>query len=962
MRQCTEHTQVDNISVYYYNATSIRGSDKMHDFNAHFTNQDYHVISVSETWLNDSVFDNEILPGMNFNIHRHDRSLDLTDREDGGGVLCAVHCSLPSHRRKDLEVAGVCDILWVQVIVTAKRSILIGTLYIPPWSILSDLASVEESIGKCALQVRPTDNIILMGDFNLGNLKWQSDGNGAAIPRSTDDIGGFRERVLEITSSCGLTQYNMVPTHEDNVLDLVYTSDVDLCVHKSSKATTSTHGAIEFDVKIAMPKREKKSVRNVYNYKKANFNVIIQLLTLVFWGDFNSFQTVNEAFTSFYDILFSVIKDNVPLVKVKVRSYPHWYDHDLIKMIKQKDKARRAFIKAGRIMDSQLYHDFSLLRAKVKKAQLLCYNTFMLLLGEEIKDNPKRFWTHVNSLKKGCSIPEVMFLNNIQVTGYSSVVKAFSLYFKSLFQFSECDNLPYCTYNNAPLFHMPLITAKDVCDQLSSININTACGPDMLSALFLKNCAEVLSLPISRLFNLSIARGEYPDVLKYNNIIPIHKKESKTIVENYRAISIMPVLAKVFEKIVNKSLRLHLKSLLCEQQHGFVPNRSTVTNLTVYSDYISTCLDESNDVHSVYTDFSRAFDSVRHDLLLHKLNRLFGFQGTVLTWFTSYLCGRYQRVVINGLESEWVKVLSGVPQGSILGPSLFLCFINDLPDHINSSECLLFADDAKFYKRILSLTDCILLQLDIDALLQWCDTWKLFINTDKCFFIKFSLKRKEVFNFVYYMRSDIIQRVHHIKDLGVIFTSSFSFNMHIDDVVSKSFRLLGFVKRTLNPFKDSSVILSMYSHLVRTKLEYCSFIWSPTTCGMSDKLERVQKKILNFMCFQLKVNANLSYLEKCKYFNIQPLYIRRNISELVFVNKVFNNKIDCAPIVQAFTFYVPGRALRRRALFAPRARLNVRKQSPLVRAQTSANNVNLDIFDNVCSFKRSARRHFNDFL
>ena len=127
MQQCIENTQVDNISVYYYNATSIRGSDKMHDFNAHFTNQDYHVISVSETWLNDSVFVNEILPGMNFNIHRHDRSLDLTDRDDGGGVLCAVHCSLPSHRRKDLEVVGVCDILWVQVIVTAKRSILIGS-------------------------------------------------------------------------------------------------------------------------------------------------------------------------------------------------------------------------------------------------------------------------------------------------------------------------------------------------------------------------------------------------------------------------------------------------------------------------------------------------------------------------------------------------------------------------------------------------------------------------------------------------------------------------------------------------------------------------------------------------------------------------------------------------------------------------------------------------------------------
>ena len=169
-----------------------------------------------------------------------------------------------------------------------------------------------------------------------------------------------------------------------------------------------------------------------------------------------------------------------------------------------------------------------------------------------------------------------------------------------------------------------------------------------------------------------------------------------------------------------------------------MPNRSTVTNLTVYSEYVAKCMDESNDVHSIYTDFSRAFDKVSHKLLLHKMSMQFGFKNNVLLWFESYLNNRQQRVVLNGLESLWVNVTSGVPQGSILGPTLFLLYVNDLPTVVNSTECLLFADDAKFYKRIKSFTDCLLLQADIDSLMQWCSDWKISINVGKCAFIKFT--------------------------------------------------------------------------------------------------------------------------------------------------------------------------------------------------------------------------------
>ena len=271
----------------------------------------------------------------------------------------------------------------------------------------------------------------------------------------------------------------------------------------------------------------------------------------------------------------------------------------------------------------------------------------------------------------------------------------------------------------------------------------------------------------------------------------------------------MPVLAKVFEKIINKSLRVHLKPLICEEQHGFTPNRSTVTNLTVYSEFVTKCMDETNDVHSIYTDFSRAFDKVSHKLLLHKMSMQFGFKNNTLLWFESYLSQRHQRVVLNGVESSWVSVTSGVPQGSILGPTLFLLYVNDLPNAVKSSKCLLFADDAKFYKRITSFVDCLLLQSDIDSLIRWCSDWKISLNVDKCAYIKFSNKRISVFDFSYSILNSPIPRVFDIKDLGVTFTSSFLFNKHINNVTAKSFRFLGFIKRSLKSFKDPAVLFSL---------------------------------------------------------------------------------------------------------------------------------------------------------
>ena len=334
----------------------------------------------------------------------------------------------------------------------------------------------------------------------------------------------------------------------------------------------------------------------------------------------------------------------------------------------------------------------------------------------------------------------------------------------------------------------------------------TCSGYDNVSAVFLIECADVLCYPLSSIFNLSIETGEYPSLLKHNNIVPVYKmKGDKSCVVSYRPISIQPVVSKIFERIVNDALRNHLKLLICDEQHGFLPMKSTTTNLLTYSDYITMAFDDSVQVHSVYTDFHKAFDSVSHNLLLHKMSAFFGFHGVELRWFSSYLTDRKQRVVLSGVESDWVSVSSGVPQGSILGPSLFIMFINDLPSSLAHSKCVLYADDAKIFKRISSLSDCLDLQRDLASFSEWCCTWKLSLNLSKCFYMNFSLKRSLNVIFDYSLNGYILPCLSQTKDLGVTFSSNMSFSVHITNIVNKALRMLGFVRRTMRHVNDIGV-------------------------------------------------------------------------------------------------------------------------------------------------------------
>jgi hypothetical protein len=441
----------------------------------------------------------------------------------------------------------------------------------------------------------------------------------------------------------------------------------------------------------------------------------------------------------------------------------------------------------------------------------------------------------------------------------------FNNYFQSVFTEDTEDDLPIFTDLITDSLGNVNISHIEVYNILKTTNIHKAMGPDNISGIILKELAVELSIPLAIIFNKSLSQGTFPSHFKRANIIPVHKSGDKQLVSNYRPISLLPLFSKVFEKSVSVFIYNHVKHAINPAQHGFMKNRSTQTNLVCYVDFISSIIDKQGQVDSIYTDFSKAFDSVSHRRLLHKIKN-YGIHGHMYDWISSYLDGRKQRVVIDNQCSSWASVTSGVPQGSLIGPLLFIIYINDLPSVLKHSKCLLYADDAKIYRH--TRDDCHLLQEDLNNVNQWCKDWKLTLNTSKCMVISFTNKRT-VNTFDYAIEGSPLARTDKVNDLGVILVSNLSFKTHISSVVNKSFRMLGFIKRTCYSFKDTKPLIALYKSYVRTNLEYCAVIWSPWQKQHCENIERVQRKFVKYLCFKSALPYDRDkYPELCSYFNL----------------------------------------------------------------------------------------------
>ena len=381
-------------------------------------------------------------------------------------------------------------------------------------------------------------------------------------------------------------------------------------------------------------------------------------------------------------------------------------------------------------------------------------------------------------------------------------------------------------------FEFPLddigISIDVVKDKLNSLKAYKSPGPDGLHPRLLKETADELVLPLSKIFRNSISSGIVPDDWKYANVTAVFKKGNRHLALNYRPRSLTSVSCKLLESIIRDGVVDHMtkNKIFSRDQHGFIKGRSCMTQLIEVLNQWTNILDSGGSIDVAYLDIMKAFDTVPHERLLVKLSS-YGIVGKTLEWIKSFLTSRRQRVVVNGEVSDWSDVTSGVPQGSVLGPILFLCYINDLPLVIQN-KVKVFAGDTKIYSEVDSVEDCRNLQKDLHQISDWSKRWDLKFHPQKCKILRIG---KNNSSFEYFMsdsdgNSVILDVVDQEKHLGVTIDKELTFRQHADLTVSKANRIMGLIRRSFT-YLDERSFAMLFKALVRPILEYNNTIWHP---------------------------------------------------------------------------------------------------------------------------------------
>ena len=527
--------------------------------------------------------------------------------------------------------------------------------------------------------------------------------------------------------------------------------------------------------------------------------------------------------------------------------------------------------------------------------RLLRHN-FELGITNDIKLNPKKFWQYVKSrLNTSVTINDIRNDNNDLVANDYDKAELFNSYFCSVFTDEDSHSLPpFGVSDTVTPIDTVDISLEVVYQKLSSVNISKSAGPDGWPPMVLKETADSISLPLYILFTKSINAGTLPVAWKQGHVTPIYKKGPRCLVQNYRPITLTSIIGKILESIISDALLNHFNhhSLLNANQHGFVPKRSCTSQLLMVLEDWTRAIQRNSYSDVIYLDFSKAFDTVPHKRLLHKLLS-YGVQGSLFMWITSFLSNRFQRVAVNNSYSDWKPVTSGVPQGSVLGPLLFAIYVNDMPSVV-SSKLFKFADDTKLYRTISSPLDIQTLQNDLDLLYNWSIDWLLRFNISKC--KAMHIGRFTSDDYTYFINNQPLPTVELEKDLGVFVDDHLKFHDHTAAVVAKANRILAIISKSFANL-DLLMFPILFKVLVRPILEYGNAVWGPFFVTDQIAIEKVQRRATKLVTSI----RELPYNERLSTLKLPSLYYRRRRGDMILVYQIFHGLIDINPSI----FFAP---------------------------------------------------------
>lgn len=880
---------------------------------------EFQIIGLSETWLSDVVGDAELFPSC-YTVFRSDRNFAATGLSRGGGVLLAVDSSIKPVRINvealKTSFPGI-DILGCKVVL-CNISVSIFVLYIPPTISPNDFELFIETFET--LSCFCTDSkLLILGDFNVP--LYNIDPNNAKT-----------KAIVNFSNFINVGQTNSIVNHNGRLLDLILTNMPCIVSRDDSPLIKEDlhHPALAIDIKLNnLPAKDflYSGTSKKRNYRRANFPLMYEMIQVTDWSYLESYTDINDACEHFYDTINNVLNTCVPVYKENNRTYPPWFNLEIINNIRKKDRAHKNYKK----FNTNFYlEQFKTLRSLIKQQTKTAYEVYIHDLERNIHSDPSKFWSFVQNKRNKSRIPGSVHYNNITHDTPQSVVDGFASFFSDVYlQSDPSHKIPLLSLNNAHV-HIKPITDEDIINAAKKLKNKLTSGVDNVPSFIVKDCIYAFVTPLRFLFNLILRTGIYPDIWKTTKLCPVLKTGDPSLITNYRPIAILCNFGKILEVIIYENIYSEIKGLISPYQHGFMEKRSTISNLTCITQYISDTLDSQGQVDVIYTDFQKAFDKIDHFLLFSKLKAI-GVSEALLLLMESYLLNRMQSVEYGGYNSRSFLATSGVPQGSNLGPLLFLIYINDLSLSLSSTH-LLFADDLKIYSKINGSDDCSSLQTTLDSVNEWCESNYLKLNIAKCKVMSFYNNQKPVL-FSYTINNATLERCTNFKDLGVTFDSRLSFSGHISTIVSSASKVLGYCIRNWGSFTDINTLRLIYVSFVRSKLEYASVIWSPIYQNSKIQVESVQRKFLKYMFFK----HNGFYPERgidnnilLNLFDLNSLEIRRNCTALQFLYKILHNQLDCVHLLNRINFLVPRQNTRQHnAFYLNMSRTNIQVKSPM---------------------------------
>ena len=802
--------------------------------------------------------------------------------KEGGGVIVMIDINI---RVVKVEISQS-KAEMIKVVVkekNGKERLYVG-VYVPPftnaWNRLEYNEMIEDVMRELNELVTRGKDVVLIGDFNCRRVNWEDGTNEGG----EDSYSG---RLLSWSMENLMTQWIDCETRvrEGSLpakLDLLFTSDSEAVEDISYECPLgkSDHVVVKVKVGMELQRSNEEHRQERFRYNRADYDKMRKYFEEVDWSKFKGLTEIEEKWEEFLRIYNKAVERYVPRGEKNCVVGKEWYNARCTNARKCKMKKWNKWREVKSDENWRHYVEARNKSVRINREERYNYEKRIM---DKCKSDPKMFYRHVNfKMKKreGISSLEVEGVVYDKAGEMSEVMnKCFQKVFTEEGEFERPrENLEMGVLREVG------VHKSEVGKLMEDLDANKAPGPDGVSNWILKECKEQLVDKIYDLVSMSLDMSKLPKDWKRANIVPIYKGGKRSNPLNYRPVSLTSVVGKMCERVVKDAWMKYLedRKILTARQFGFVSGSSCTSNLlSFYSRVIEEVQERDGWVDGVYLDLKKAFDTVPHKRLLWKIAHSGGVGGKLLNWMEDYLTDREMRTVIRNERSSWLKVTSGVPQGSVLGPVMFGVYVNDMVEGIDS-YINLFADDAKVMRRVKDEDDCRKLQEDLGKIDEWSKIWKMNFNLGKCKVMEFGKSSKRV-HWDYRMGGVSLEKSKEEVDLGVTVTEGLTPEKHINKITGEVNNLLRRVKMAF-AYIDIDMMKKLIVSLVRPRLEYAATVWSPHLKKDIRKLERVQRAATKLVP-ELR---DLGYEERLDRMQIPSLEIRRERGDLINVFRMVN--------------------------------------------------------------------------